>query len=70
MGNLPMKVHEAQAQMPLPSSLARAIEEPAIRLKSLDEESAMAGWIGCLARGRHDFDDEGDCVDCNAKRTA
>lgn len=68
-------------EMPLPSSSDRVIEMPTIEAerehhglkvadlsKLSDGDRAMARWVYCLGRGNHDFDDEGVCVDCDAKR--
>ena len=64
-----MKVREAEMQMPLPHDRAAemlVIEDPQ-RLK-MDAPSKSTGWVHCFGRGRHDYDDEGVCVDCDAKR--
>jgi hypothetical protein len=75
-----MKVLEAQ--MPLPSSRDRTVEAPTIEAeqdlrsskivdlsKLSGEGRAMVDWISCLSRGKHDFDEDGVCVDCDVKRT-
>jgi hypothetical protein len=77
-----MKALINEIQLPLPGAPERATTLPALKadrepqssmsadLSKLSAEGrTMVDWIGCLSRGRHDFDEEGVCVDCTIKRT-
>jgi hypothetical protein len=73
-----MKMLINEVQLPLPGSRERATTLPAIKAdrepqtiaqsKLSDKELALARWVHCLGRGRHDFDEEGLCVDCDTAR--